>query len=70
MGDHEIKWEGKTLPNLDCADDLSILDKSVSEINELLEVFKVQGTRIGYFCSIICQYDRSVEDVRSKIAKT
>ena len=27
MGDHGVKWGGKTLPDLDYADDLSILDK-------------------------------------------
>ena len=38
MGDHGIKWGGKTLLDLDYADDLSILDESVSKMNELLEV--------------------------------
>ena len=38
MGDHEIKWGGKTFLDLDYADDLSILDGSVSKVNELLEV--------------------------------
>ena len=28
MGDHGIKWGGKTLLGLDYADDLSILDES------------------------------------------
>ena len=32
---------------MDYADDLSILDESVSKMNELLEVFRVQGARIG-----------------------
>ena len=40
MGDHGIKWGGKTLLDLDYADDLSILD-------ELLDVLRVQGARIG-----------------------
>ena len=31
MGEHGIKWEGKTLLDLDYADDLSILDESVSK---------------------------------------
>ena len=31
MGDHEIKWGEKTLPDLDYADDLSILDESVNK---------------------------------------
>ena len=33
MGDHRIKWGGKTLP--DYADDLSIFDESMSKVNEL-----------------------------------
>ena len=37
----------KSLLELDYADDLSILDESVSKINELLEVLQVQGARIG-----------------------
>ena len=36
-----------TVLDLDYADDLSILDESVSKINELLEVLQVQGARIG-----------------------
>ena len=47
MGDHGIKWGGKTLLDLDRADDLSILDESVSQMNELLEVLRVRGARIG-----------------------
>ena len=39
MGDHGIKWGGKTLLDLDYADDLSILDEGVSKMNELLEGF-------------------------------
>ena len=42
-----IKWGGKKLLDLDYADDLSILDESVSKMNELLEVLRVQGARIG-----------------------
>ena len=37
-GDHGIKWEGKTLLNLDYADDLSILDESVSKMYKFLKV--------------------------------
>ena len=37
----------KTLLDLDYADDLSILDESVSKMNEFLEVLRVQGARIG-----------------------
>ena len=40
IGDHGIKWGGKTLLDLDYADDLSILDESVSKINEFLEIFR------------------------------
>ena len=47
MGDHGIKWGGKTFLDLDFADDLSILDESLSNINELLEAMRVQGARIG-----------------------
>ena len=38
MGDYAIKLEGKNLLDLDYADDLIILDESVSKINEFLEV--------------------------------
>ena len=34
IGDHGIKWGGKTLLDLDYADGLSILDESVSKMNE------------------------------------
>ena len=37
IGEHRIKWGGKTLLDLDYADDLSILDESCSEMNELLD---------------------------------
>ena len=37
----------RTLLDLDYADDLSILDESVSKMNELLEVLRVQDSRIG-----------------------
>ena len=37
-GGHGIKWGGKTLLDLDYADDLNILDESLSKMNELLEV--------------------------------
>ena len=37
----------KTLLDLDYADDLTILDESVSKMNEFLEVLRVQGARIG-----------------------
>ena len=47
MGEPRIKWRGKTFLELDYADDLSILDENVSKMNELLEVFQVQGATIG-----------------------
>ena len=47
MEDHGIKCGGKTFLSLIYADDLSILDGSVSKRNKLLEVLRVQGTRIG-----------------------
>ena len=47
IGDHGIKWGGRTLLDLDYADDLSILDESVSKMNEFLEVLRVQGAKIG-----------------------
>ena len=47
MGEHGVKWGGKTLMDLDFADALSILDESVSKMNEFLEVLRVQGARIG-----------------------
>ena len=43
IGDHGIKWGGRTLLDLDYADDLSILDESVSKMNEFLEVFTSSG---------------------------
>ena len=46
MADQGIKWGGKTLPDLDYADDLSILDESLSKMNVHLEVFWVVGARI------------------------
>ena len=47
IGDHGIKWGGRTLLDLDYADDLSILDESVSKMYEFLEVLRVQGAKIG-----------------------
>ena len=46
-GGHRIKWGGKSLLDLDYADDLSILDESVSRMKEVLEILRVQGARIG-----------------------
>ena len=47
MGDHGTKWGRKTPLDLDFADNLSILDESVSKMNEFLEVLRVQGAKIG-----------------------
>ena len=49
---HRIKWGGKTLLDLNYTDDLSILDENGSNINELLEVFRVQRARIGLKISL------------------
>ena len=46
-GDHEIKFGVKNLLDLDYADDLNILDESVSKTNEFLKVLQVQGAWIG-----------------------
>ena len=48
MEDRGIKWGGKNLLDLDYADDLSILYQNVCKMNELLEVFRVQGARLGF----------------------
>ena len=45
MGDHGIKWGGKTLVDLEYANDLSILDESGSKMKEVLEVLRVQGAK-------------------------
>ena len=46
-GSNGIKWGGKTFQDLDNADDFSILDESVSKMNELLEILRLQSGRIG-----------------------
>ena len=46
-GYHIIKWGGKIVLDLDYADDLSIQDESVSKLNDILEVLRVQRARIG-----------------------
>ena len=43
MGDHGIKWGGKTLLDVDYTDDLSILDESVSKMNEFCRGFASSG---------------------------
>ena len=47
MGENGIKWGGKTFLDLDYSDDLSILDETVSKMNELIQVLRVQVVRIG-----------------------
>ena len=47
MGEHGIKWGRKTFQDFDYADDLSIQDESVSKMNNLSEVLRVQSARIG-----------------------
>jgi len=46
MGEHRINWGRNTLLDLHYTDDLSILDKNVSKINEFLEVLRVQGEEL------------------------
>ena len=46
-GNLGMRWGDKTLLDLDYADDLSILDHSLSKMNGLLEVLRVQGARIA-----------------------
>ena len=43
----ESNGEEKNPLELDYAGDLSILGQNVSKVNELLEVLRVQGARIG-----------------------
>ena len=47
VGEHGIKWGRKIFLDFEYADDLSILDESISKINEFLEVLRVQFARIG-----------------------
>ena len=47
LGQHRIKWEGKTLLDLDFACDLSVLDKNITKMNEFLSVLGLQGERVG-----------------------
>ena len=46
MEDNGVQCGGKAFLDLDYAEDLSILGESVSKINELLEVLRVQGAKI------------------------
>ena len=47
MTEQRINWGSNTHINLDYSDDLSILDKSVSKMDKLLEVLWVQGVKTG-----------------------
>jgi len=47
IGENGIIWGRKTFLDLDYAADLSILDESMSKMNELSEVLRVHGDRIG-----------------------
>ena len=47
MPEQGIKWGGKTFIYLDYSDDLSILDESVSKMNELQEILQIRGSRIS-----------------------
>ena len=47
MGKHGIKWGSKTSLDFEYPDDLSILVKNISKMNELLEDFRVQGAIVG-----------------------
>ena len=46
MGRKESNGKEKTLLDLNYADDLRILNESISSMNELLEVLQIQGARI------------------------
>ena len=52
------KWGGKTLLDLDYADVLSTLDESVSQMNELIEILRVQGA--GRRLNIIVKKTKSL----------
>ena len=47
MVEHGLERERKTFLDLDYANDLCILDESVSKMNKILEALRVQGARIG-----------------------
>ena len=47
MEEHGIKWGSINFQDIDYADDLNILDEKVSKLNELLEILRVHGARIG-----------------------
>lgn len=42
-----LSWNGKLLTDLDYADDLGLLGKSVDELNKFVEVLRKQGSQIG-----------------------
>ena len=47
MGENRIKWGRKNVLDLDYTADFSVLDESLSKMNELLEVLQVQSDSIG-----------------------
>ena len=53
IGDHGIKWGGKTLLDSDYADDLSILNESLSKMNEFLEVGLLSFSILILDCRLI-----------------
>ena len=38
LGEHRIKWRGKDIQDLECADDLGLVDESVRRMSETLDV--------------------------------
>ena len=47
MGDHGIKWDSKTLLDLEYAHEFIILVDNVGKINDFSDVLRTQGARIG-----------------------
>ena len=47
IGVDELKWRSKTFLDLNYAEDLSILDESLSKMNKLSEILQVHGAWIG-----------------------
>ena len=47
MRENGMKWGSQTFLDVDYADDLGILDESVSKMIKHLEVLRVQGERAG-----------------------
>jgi len=47
MRKHKIKRESKVLLDLDCSDDLSVLDEYMGKIRNVCEVLRVQVATIA-----------------------